>query len=304
MKNRYFDWKTIWKFTTTLGWSSLYVFAPLVIGALVVLGIAFTAYFAGWTDESITYKTGIVTSITLALTFGFVIYFAFRTGFATFALLADQGPVSTGREYVRRSMTMTKGKVIHAMLLVIPFSIVVGIGETVLQQIDGSMAVSRMYDEAVKLKEQTGKEKTDSDFISDYVERGLGNEDASMAVSIISERQPKKDGIDRAFFDEISPFLDRSELDGSARLFESFFKLLSFLLLDGLLIMAYFSVFLRFGGNLRDPDAQDSEAVETESGGTSVSGKSAPKTAEATPTKKIPAKKPAVKKPAAKKSAA
>lgn len=316
LKNRYFDWKAIWKFTATLGWSSLYVLVPLVIGALVVLGIALVAYFSGWSGESITYKTGIVTTVTLALTFGFVIYFAFRTGFSTFALLADQGSGATGREYVRRSMAMTKGKVARAVLLVIPFSIVVGIGETVLEQIDASMAVSRMYDEAVKLKEQTGKDKTDADFVSDYVDRALSNDDASMAVSIIGEHKPQKDGIDRAFFNEISPFLDRSELDVSSRLYESLFKLLSFLLLDGLMIMAYLSAFVRFGGNLRDPETEAPVTDDAESGDASDFEKPASETTVIEKTKKsaakkekskdesAPAKKPAVKKPATKKPAA
>lgn len=221
---------------------------------------------------------------------------------------------------------MTKGKVARAVLLVIPFSIVVGIGETVLEQIDASMAVSRMYDEAVKLKAQTGKDKTDADFVSDYVDRALSNDDASMAVSIIGEHKPQKDGIDRAFFNEISPFLDRGELDVSSRLYESLFKLLSFLLLDGLMIMAYLSAFVRFGGNLRDPETETPASDDAESGDGSDSEKPASKTAEiekakrpvvkkpaakkektegeSAPAKKSAAKKPATKKPAAKKSAA
>lgn len=296
MKNRYFDWRAIWKFTATLGWSSLYVLAPIVGCALIVLSIALTAYFSGWTDDSITYKTGIATSAILVATFVLVIYFAFRTGFATFALLADPKTEATGREYVRRSMALTKGKVIRAILLIVPFSVVVGIGETVFEQIDASMATSRMYDEAVKLKSQTAKDKTDADFVSDHVDRAIGNEDASMAAAIIGEHQPKTDGIDRDFFMEMAPFLDRSELDPNSKWFESLFKLLSFLLLDGLMIMAYLSAFGRFGGNLRDGETGTPATEEAGPGEASDSEKPAPETAVIEKTKK-----PVVKKPAAKK---
>lgn len=298
LKNRYFDWKAVWKFTATLGWSSLYVLAPVVVCALIILGIALTAYFSGWTDDSITYKTGVATSVILALTFGLVIYFAFRTGFATFALLSDTQTASTGREYVRKSMALTKGKVVRAILLVVPFSIVVGIGETVFEQIDASLATSRMYDEAVQLKEKTAKEKTDADFLSDYVDRSISNEDASMAVAIIGEYQPQKDGINRDLFMEIAPFLDRTELDSGSKWYESLFRLLSFLLLDGLMIMTYLSAFVRFGGNLRDPEAESPTTDGAESGDVSDSTKPVPEKDAIEKAERPAAKKPASKKPA------
>lgn len=183
-------------------------------------------------SEDVSYAVGLATSITLFLTFWTTLYFAFRTGFATFELLAEEGGYATGREYVRRSMAMTKGKVARTMLVVLPFVIVAGIAEEIVTAGNQALSVSRMYEGAVKLKEQTAKDKTDSDFVSDQIDRDLGNEDASMAASIIAEHKAQKDGIDRAFFDEIAPYLDRQQIDPSWKNYDRAFAFVSFFLLD------------------------------------------------------------------------
>lgn len=315
LKNRYFDWKGIWKFTATLGWSSLYVLAPVVVAIFAFAGIAFWSYSETGMSEDVSYKVGLATSVTLFLTFWTVLYFAFRTGFATFELLAEEGGYAAGREYVRRSMAMTKGKVARTMLVVLPFVIVAGFAEELVTAANQALSVSRMYEGAVKLKEQTAKDKTDSDFVSDQIDRDLGNEDASMAASIIAEHKAQKDGIDRAFFGEIAPFLDRQQIDPSWKNYDRVFAFVSFFLLDGLVLMAYFSAFLQMGGKLRNgmeteapEESEATEEVPVEKPKKPAAKKAASKKEkpEEKPaaTKKTPAKKPVVKKPAVKKPVA
>ena len=284
LENRYFDWKGIWKFTATLGWSSLYVLAPIVVALFVFAGIAFWSYSEVGMSETVSYQVGLATSITIFLTFWAVLYFAFRTGFATFELLAEESADAPGREYVRRSMAMTKGKVARTMLVVLPFVIVAGFAEEIVTAANQALSVSRMYEGAVKLKEQTAKDKTDSDFVSDQIDRDLGNEDASMAASIISEHKAQKDGIDRAFFSEIAPFLDRQQIDPSWKNYDRAFAFVSFFLLDGLVLMAYFSAFLQMGGNLRNGGETEVPAGDEE------------EEAPVEKPKKVPVKKPAAKK--------
>lgn len=313
LKNRYFDWKGIWKFTATLGWSSLYVLAPIVVALFVFAGIAFWSYGENGMSEAVSYKVGLATAITLFFTFWTVLYFAFRTGFATFELLAEEGAYATGREYVRRSMAMTKGKVARTMLVVLPFVIVTGLAEQIVTAANQSLSVSRMYEGAVKLKEQTAKDKTDADFVSDQIDRSLDNEDASMAVSIISEHKPQKDGIDRNFFNEIAPYLDRQKIDPSWKNYDRVFAFVSFFLLDGLVLMAYFSAFLQMGGKLRNGNTAEVSEESEESGPEPESKpeekakkaavkKPAPKK-EKTEEKPVAKKAPAKKKPAVKKAA-
>lgn len=117
-----------------------------------------------------------------------------------------------------------------------------------------------------------------------------------MAVSIVSEHKPQKDGIDRNFFNEIAPYLDRQKIDPSWKDYDRVFAFVSFLLLDGLVLMAYFSAFLQMGGNLRN--GSEAEVVE-ESGPEPASEPEPVEKPKKAAAKKAPAKKnPAVKKAA------
>lgn len=288
--NAYFDRKRIWKFTTALGWSSLYVLAPVLVGLLAfAVGIIFLSDPAS-ADESRNLVLGSVTAAVAVAAFIAFLYFALRTGFSTFEILSDDSASETGRTYVRRSMAFTKGKVLRIVMLVLPFAIVAGFAESLIRDADYAAAVSRMYSEAVRLKAESGSGFDDSAFLEGYLDRTLDIADQNDVVSIMSGHRGQKEGIDREFFEEIAPYLDRTELDPNAGGFESLFDLMSFLLLDGLLSMAYLSVFLRLGGSLRSNAPMAAEETETSS------------TAAEAPTEEKPKK--AVKKPAAKPKAA
>ena len=124
-----------------------------------------------------------------------------------------------------------------------------------------------------------------------------------MAVSIVSEHKPQKDGIDRNFFNEIAPYLDRQKIDPSWKDYDRVFAFVSFLLLDGLVLMAYFSAFLQMGGNLRN--GSEAEAVEeSEESGLEPESEPEEKPKKAAVKKPAPKKEKTEEKPVAKKAPA
>lgn len=313
--NAYFDRKRLYKFTAALGWSSLYVLTPVVVGLVAFAVAVIFLSSPDAADESRNLVLGSVTAAIAAASFFAFLYFAIRTGFSTFEILSDDSASETGRAYVRRSMALTKGKTFRIVMLVLPFAIVTGFAESLIRNADYAAAVSRMYSEAVRLKAETGTGMDDTAFLEGYLDRTLDVADQNDVVSIMGGHQARKEGIDREFFEEVAPYLDRSELDPDAGGFESLFNLLSFLLLDGLLSMAYLSIFLRLGGSLRGnaptattgaetPEAPTEEPVAEEPKKPvekpAAKPKAAPKNKEADGKPKVPAKK----KPAAKKGTA
>lgn len=313
--NLFFAWKKVLRFVAVLGWASLYLLAPALVG-IVAFGIAIATMSSGDADPAKNVAMGAVTLAIAVVTALSVAYYAIRTGFSTFVLLADDAGELSGRECVRRSLALTRGKMIRVTLLLLPFVAVVGIADNLLSSLDEKAAVSRMYDTAVRVKSETASGSDDATFLKGYVDRALETEDLRDVVDIINAHAPQASGIDREFFESVAPYLERTALDPRAKRYESLFNALNFLVLDGILSLAYLSLFFRVGGSLRngsgpvarkepETDAGSEKAEKTETEKPAAKKKPAAKPSaksaesDAGTKKKAPAKKPASpKKPA------
>lgn len=317
--NAFFDWKLIWKYTVVLGWSTLYPAAPILLGLIVITVTAVFNYVPDPTPEQLKWL-GIETVPVAVIAVAVAVFYAFRTGFSNYALLAEEGKLGTGIGYVRQSLALTKWKFFRIVFLILPFAVVVGFAESFLNSADQNLAVSRMYRTAVEFKAQSSGKMDDVTFLKGYLDRTLDNQEISEVLDIVDAQKGKTDGIDREFFDRVVPYLSRSELDLESGRYRVLFGLLNFFLLDGLVSMAYLSIFVRIGGSLRNgaepvietPEEPEEELAEepviAEKPKKPAAKKTAPKkekiSEKAEPAKKAPAKKPTAKKPAAKKSAA
>ncbi len=179
-------------------------------------------------------------------------YLAFRTGFATFTLLSSENP-GTAKSFVTESMAISRGKILRIALAFLPFAIAVGSFESLAEKADLSLSASRMYETAVSLQSGNERASDDAELLKRYVDPTLGNDDLSDLVKRFSKHDPQSEGIGKALFDDVAPYLDRDQLDPNWRIFETAFSLVSFVLLDGLLTLALFSIYVRIGGHLRNP---------------------------------------------------
>ncbi len=178
-------------------------------------------------------------------------YLAFRTGFATFALLSSENP-GPAKSFVTESMAISRGKILRVALLFLPFAIAVGFFESLVEKADLSLSASRMYETAVSLQSGNERASNDAELLKRHVDPTLGNDDLSDLVKIFSKHEPQAEGVGKTLFDDVAPYLDRSQLDPNWKTYRTGFNLVSFVFLDGLLTLALFSIYLRIGGRLRN----------------------------------------------------
>jgi hypothetical protein len=203
---------------------------------------------------------GGVVAVIAAFSAGSALYVGIRTAFSTFPLLVDETLTKTGKSYVLEGWKFSKGKFWKILFLLIPFALAVSVAEGLLSGFESGLESSRTYANAVRARAEAGSEfSTDSEFVKGYFNRFLEPEEIREAVEILSNHEGLKEGVDREFFKEISPYLDLSKLDSNARAYGWLFNMASFFLLDGLMTMAWLSIYLRLGGKLRAGKLQIAE---------------------------------------------
>lgn len=247
--NAFFDWKRVWKFAGVLGWSSLYVLAPILVGALFFL-VAILLFATNPEEISKNLILGISTLVIVVAALISSAYLAFRTGFATFALLSNENP-GPAKSFVTESMAISRGKILRIALLFLPFAIAVGFFESLVEKTDLSLSASRMYETAVLLQSGNERASNDVEFLKRHVDPALGSDDLSDLAKLFSRHEPQSEGVAQALFNDVVPYLDRGQLDPNWKTYQTTFNLVSFIFLEGLLTLAIFSIYVHIGGRLR-----------------------------------------------------
>lgn len=308
LKNAYFDRRRMGKFLGVFGWVSLYVGIPLLAGLLAFLAVAGFVAYSGYAEGNAVTDTvlGTLVTVIVAATVGTTAYVTFRTAYSGFFLLAADLPAGSAKSYVAESSAATKSKFWKIVARMLPFILLVAAAEGAVRWTENSLAASRAYDGAVAVRAAAGSQYEDDkaflkERLSPYMETG----DFRDLADVFNGYEGKSEGIDRDFFDAISPYLlDISEFDPNGWAYESAFNLLAFFLFEGVLLMAFFSSYVRWIGPVRSAPSEPKPAPSARAIKTKK-----PEAAASVPSEKSAAPagesemKTAKKKPAAKKSA-
>jgi hypothetical protein len=157
-------------------------------------------------------------------------------------------------------MAISRGKILRIVLVFLPFAIAVGFFESLVEKADLSLSASRMYETVVSLQSGNERASNDAELLKRHVDATLGNDDLSDLVKLFSRHEPQSEGVGKALFDDVVPYLDRSQLDPNWKTYQTAFNLVSFVFLDGLLTLALFSIYLRIGGRLRRQEEKPAAA--------------------------------------------
>jgi hypothetical protein len=330
LKNDYFHFPMIWKFLGILGWSSAYLMIPIVYALLGLLVLAALTTGSGiLTSNAII---GIIAVVGSVLFFGYFVVMAIRVMFAYMTMLEKDVLEVPARELVRRSMRLASGNIPRIIAMFLPFVIVVAFFGASLQAVKDyrDIRVLESRANAAVLADKNAYVNDHAfiqrEFISGY---RLTPEQKQGVLAINNAFDARTDGIDPEYLRAIYPYIVLSgTMNENADLaWQAVFGFLSYFLFDGVMIMAYLSMYhilketgggkircaevtMIIGENAEDTDegTVESDMIAKESEKKSVTKpkrkdadiaeikpEKPGKAVKKTPKKKTPAEKPAAK---------
>ena len=251
LKNDYFNPKLIWKFIGVLGWSGVYLLAPLAFGLGVVV-ILFVLFQAGILTPTTNLLHGqILGGLLMVGGICFFIYFVIvtiRVLFSYMFMLDGDVLTTPARQLVQKSIALVSGKIAQIILLILPFIIVtglVGAGIEGILQFRDIQSLETRINAAAKADPKAFENDhsyVQREFIKSY---SLDESSLKEVLAIANEYNPKTDGVDREYLKEIYPYIVKSgTLDTNEDMaWRIGISILGFLLLEGVIIMVYLSVF-------------------------------------------------------------
>lgn len=123
MKNLYFSGKHFRAYMGILGWISLYLLAPIIVGIVLIIP------FGIFAKMSLGLSTLVIGGISLIIFIALLVWFihlAIRLAFSYYILLYSE-EVMKAKIYIDESFQLTKKKVWKIIFLILPFIIIIGI---------------------------------------------------------------------------------------------------------------------------------------------------------------------------------
>lgn len=245
-RNEYWNLPRIWKFIGVLSWSSLYLLAPLVCG-LVGMGILmYLTTGSGMLTSN--FFIGFILGL-LGVTFvAYFTYVAIRVMFSYINLMADDALRTPALELVKRSVRLASGKVLRIVGLVLPYTILVALVSVGIQEIQEFRDIRVLESRAqAAATENVNAFINDHAFIQNNYIAGyqLTPEEKQDVIAINNAYAERTDGIDPEYLRTIYPYIMASGTMSEPMdiAWQVGTGVLAFLLLEGVMIMVYLSVF-------------------------------------------------------------
>ena len=132
-----------------------------------------------------------------------------------------------------KSFELTKGKVWKLIFLALPFLLILGFFQGIINSFEESLAKNRSFEYLTSLQAQSGTGFTnDYEFLSNFSRDTLSDEDNINILRLQARFEEKKDGIRAEYFDSVYPYLDTSKTDPYHTSSSFLFFILSFFLLE------------------------------------------------------------------------
>ncbi|MDD5376692.1 MAG: hypothetical protein PHH16_01105 [Candidatus Gracilibacteria bacterium] len=234
-KNLYFSGKHFRAYTGILGWISLYLLAPILIGIILIVPFGILA------KTSLGLSTLVIGGISLMIFIALLVWFlylAIRLIFSYYILLYSE-EVTKAKVYIDESFRLTKKKVWKIIFLILPFLIVIGILASILQTGEEIFSGNRTYDALIGIQSKSGQD--DHKLLEGFFN---GNDDDRATFGDIEKAfPPTKDTINKDFFSASLSYIDTKSIDPDWWIFSSIFMIFSFLVFEGLASMAYLTTY-------------------------------------------------------------
>lgn len=234
-KNLYFSGKHFRAYIGILGWISLYLLAPVLVGLILIVPFGILA------KTSLGLSTFVVGGISLILFIALIVWFvhlAIRLIFSYYALLYSK-EVGKAKTYVAESFGLTRGKVWKIIFLILPFLLVLGILASITQTGEEMLSESRVYHKLLEIQAQSGQD--DHKLLEGFFN---GNDDDRVDFGKIEQAfPPMKTTVNRDFLSASMNYIDVKSIDPHWWIFTSIFVVFSFLVFEGLASMIYLSVY-------------------------------------------------------------
>ena len=132
-----------------------------------------------------------------------------------------------------KSFELTKGKVWKLIFLALPFLLILGFFQGVINSFEESLTKNRSFEYLTSIQSQAGTGFTnDYEFLSNFYSDSLSDEDNINILRLQARFEEKKDGIRAEYFDAVYPYLDTSKTDPNRTSSSLLFFILSFFLLE------------------------------------------------------------------------
>lgn len=234
-KNLYFSGKHFRTYIGILGWISLYLLAPILVGLILIVPFGILA------KTTLGLSALVVGWISLILFVALVVWFmhlAIRLTFSYFILLYSEEVVKA-KTYIRESFRLTRGKVWKIVFLILPFLLVLGIIAGLLQTGEEILSENRVYGKLIEIQKQS--EQDDHKLLEGFFD---GNEDDRVEFGKIENAfLATKSGINKNFLSASMDYIDIKSIDPHWWMITSIFVILSFLVFEGLASIASLSVY-------------------------------------------------------------
>jgi hypothetical protein len=321
-QNLYWKRAYLQKFAGVFGWSALYMMIPVVLGVLYFYLII--SLRAGWilspeTNSVHSMIFGLLGVIGIVATLGGFVYFIVRTMMSNMLLLewTPSSKAATARSFVTDSFALTKGRILEILRLLLPAIFIIGVIGWLLEFTQNERNISTLVERANKVAAANPEI-----FINDqeYVKTTLaplskiGEEGYYNLLKISKNYTPNTSSMGKDYLRAVYPFvLAGGSLDQPSDYAWSIGGvLLSFLVIEGVMLMVYFSIFHILRATpakkekLTRPLATKASAAQENTALNSSKKATDKKQESKTPAKKPPTKtteKSPVKKATSKKSA-
>ncbi|MDD2745273.1 MAG: hypothetical protein PHU93_01930 [Candidatus Gracilibacteria bacterium] len=245
-KNDYLSVRHIWKYLGILGWSSLYLAIPVLFG---MVGAGILMYLT--TGSGLLVSQPIIGGILFVATLIFLFFFikiAVQVMFSYILMLEKDALTTPARELVQKSIALAKGNVLQIIALLLPFAVLVALGGVLLQNIKEYRDI-RVLENAAN----TAVLSNPTTYINDHAfiqreyldEERLDESQKRSTIAINNAFNPRTDGIDKEYLRAIYPFIMLSGTMESSEdiMWQIAISLLSFFLLEGIMLMVYLSIY-------------------------------------------------------------
>ncbi len=306
-ENLYFSRTHIIKYLGVLAWTSLYILPPLLfwLGAFIVL---FFLRSYGLIDPQsnplhATLLWGIWWGVLIISIFWLIIRWI-RLSFSYMYLLDDNIHTIASREFVRKSLELSRWKILQIASLALPFVILIN-GTSGIFELGRSYAfefrVASVIEQAQKEEKDFGDDHT---YVKTHLlnPQTLSENDLMRVIQINNHYAPVASWVNMDYIHDILPFiqLGESQLSWKDDVREWGFWLAQFLLFNSALLMVYYSIFsiLRSTKELEEENVSKTSLKEIKK---TEMKKSSSKEKKASSKKTLTTKKPSTKKEVTKK---
>ena len=234
-KNFYFSVKHFRTYMGILGWMSLYLLAPILIGLVLIIPIWIIVEMNLGISSLVIGGVSLILFVALLIWF---IYLAIRLAFSYYVFLYSED-IQAAKTYINESFRLTKRKVWKIIFLILPFLIALGVVTTLVQTGESILTENRVYSALTEIQKQSWQD--DHKLLEGFFN---GTDDEKVTFGKIEkEFLPMKDTVNKEFLSASIDYIDVKSIDTNGWIFSSIFIIFSFLVLEGVSSMMYLSIY-------------------------------------------------------------